>query len=338
MVVNVTGPGTQQTTLPALLLAKLGYNVSTVSMQLRQLTTFVAIAECGTLTAASQRLYKTQGAVSHDLRSLEREIDCILIDRSGQRIRLTPAGAALLPHAIELLQRAEDIRREAARMSTGSVGGLRLGTPPSLSGAVLEHVLAYRRSLPDLRFTFFTDLQAALVDGLLEGRLDLVVAEPELRNDLTCTSLDSEDILIALRKSDPLASATKLSPEDMVGRPFIGFIREMASTRLAERFFTPTGVYPSPVIEVEDFRLMRRLIREGIGYGIMPRSALEGADDVVDDIVGIPADPPLQRDIAILTAANRLVSPGITGFRDALIKAWPGRAKGRPVARADVVP
>jgi DNA-binding transcriptional LysR family regulator len=264
--------------------------------------------------------------VSHDLRSLEREIDVILIDRSGQRIRLTPAGAALLPHAIELLRRAEDIRTESARMSTGSVGGVRLGTPPSLSSAVLEHVLAYHGRLPDVRFTFFTELQGMLVDGLVEGRLDLVIAEPELRNELTCTPLDSEDILIAMRRDDPLAASPKLAAAELIGRPFVGFIREMSSTRLAERFFTPTGQYPQPVLEVDDYRLMRRLILGGIGFGIMPRSALD--DD--GEIVGVPADPPLKRDIAILTPANRLVSPGVTGFRDALLRSWPSN----PMARA----
>jgi DNA-binding transcriptional LysR family regulator len=303
-------------------------------MQLRQLATFVAIAECGTLTAASQRLYKTQGAVSHDLRSLEREIDVILIDRSGQRIRLTPAGAALLPHAIELLQRADDIRTESARMSTGSVGGVRLGTPPSLSSAVLEQVLAYHGRLPDVRFTFFTELQGMLVDGLVEGRLDLVIAEPELRNELNCTPLDSEDILIAVRRDDPLAASPKLAAAELLGHPFVGFIREMSSTRLAERFFTPTGQYPSPVVEVDDFRLMRRLILGGIGFGIMPRSAL---DDDDGEIVGVPADPPLTRDIAVLTPANRLVSPGVTGFRDAIVRTWSSSTMartGRPTRAA----
>jgi DNA-binding transcriptional LysR family regulator len=304
-------------------------------VQLRQLATFVAIAECGTLTAAAQQLYKTQGAVSHDLRSLERELGVLLIDRSGQRIRLTPAGAALLPHATELLQRAEDIRNEAARVGSGTAGGIRLGTPPSLSGLVLDQLLTYRKRAPDARFTFFTELQSLLVDWLLDGRLDLAVAEPELRSDLSCVVLGREDILIALHRDDPLAGAAMLAPTELGGRSFIGFIRELSSTRLAERFFTPLGEYPSPIIEVDDFRLMRRLIIGGVGFGIMPRSALDGDDQ----LVGVPCDPPLQRDVAILTRANRRVSPTVDGFSESLRRNWratPARSAATGPASAPV--
>jgi DNA-binding transcriptional LysR family regulator len=287
-------------------------------MQLRQLATFVEIAKCGTLTAASQKLYKTQGAVSHDLRSLERELDVLLVDRSGQRIRLTPAGERLLPHAIELLRRADDIRTEAARASIGNVSGIRLGTSPSLSDRVFEQVLVHRDRFPDSRFTFFTELQGLLVEWLIEGRLQLAVAEPELRHELSCIHLGFEEMVVALHRGDPLASAAKLAAAELDGQPFIGFIREMSSTRLAERFFTPTGQYPLPVVEVDDFRLMKRLIRDGVGFGIMPRSAIE-ADE---EIIGVPADPPLRRDIAILAPANCLALPSVTSFRDALVSAW----------------
>jgi DNA-binding transcriptional LysR family regulator len=291
-------------------------------MQLSQLVTFVAIAECGTLTAAARRVYKTQGAVSHNLRSLERELGVLLIDRSGQRIRLTPAGEALLPHAIELLRRADDIKSEVARVDAGSVGGVRLGVAPSLSGIVLDQLLSYRRRAPEARFTFFTELQGILVDWLIDGRVDIVVAEPELRNELSCLQLGREDILITLAKDDPLASEPSLAPEALVGRPFIGFIRELASTRVAERFFTPLGHYPSPVVEVDDYRLMKKLIGRGVGFGIMPRSALEESDE----LVGIPGDPPLQREIAVLTSSTRLLPPGVAIFRDYLASTWQSSA------------
>jgi DNA-binding transcriptional LysR family regulator len=143
--------------------------------------------------------------------------------------------------------------------------------------------------------------------------------------------LGREHILIALPQDDPLAGAEALAPETLVGRPFIGFIRELASTRLAERFFTPLGHYPSPVVEVDDYRLMKKLIASGVGFGIMPRSALEGGDD---ELVGIPADPPLQREIAVLTCATRLLPPGVAGFRDYLASTWRFSPSSPPVPSA----
>jgi DNA-binding transcriptional LysR family regulator len=70
---------------------------------------------------------------------------------------------------------------------------------------------------------------------------------------------------------------------------------------------------------VDDFRSMRRLIRAGLGFGIMPRSAF---DEPGNDLVGIPGDPPLRRDIAVLTRTNRLLPPSVAGFRDSLVDSW----------------
>jgi DNA-binding transcriptional LysR family regulator len=287
-------------------------------MQLRQLATFVAIAQTGTLTAAAARLHKTQGAVSHDLRTLERALAVLLVDRTGQRIRLTPAGEALLPHALELLRRVDDIKREIGDIEAGGAIPIRFGTPPSLSSRVLDQILAYRTAVPDARFTLFTELQATLVDWLIEGRLDIVIAEPELRADISSIVLGKENILITVPKDDPLAKQTQISPQALIGRPFIGFIRELASTRLAERFFTSLGYYPSPVVELDDYRLIKDLIRRSLGFAIMPESAIE--DD--GDLVGIPGDPPLQREIAVMTPANRLVRQSVVVFRDHLASSW----------------
>ena len=293
-------------------------------MQLRQLATFVAIAETGTLTAAAERVYKTQGAVSHDLRTLEHSLGVVLVDRSGQRIQLTPAGKALLPHALELLRRVEDIKREVSAIDAASAGDIRLGTPPSLASLVLDQILSYRTKVTDARFVLFTELQATLVEWLVEGRLELVVAEPELRSDIATIALGREDILITLPEGDPLSGREHISPQECMDRPFIGFIRELASTRLAERFFTPLGYYPLPVIELDDYRLIKDLVRRGLGFAIMPESAFEGDRD----LVGISGNPPLQRDIAVMSASNRVVGQRVAAFRDHLASSW--------VAPADV--
>jgi DNA-binding transcriptional LysR family regulator len=305
-------------------------------MQLRQLATFVAIAQTGTLTAAAERMHKTQGAVSHDLRTLERDLGVLLVDRTGQRIQLTPAGTALLPHALELLRRVDDIKREVSAIGSDGAAGIRLGTPPSLATRVLDQMLSYRTNVTDGRFTLFTELQATLVEWLVEGRLDLVVAEAELRPDIASIALGKEDILITVPKDDPLASREQISPQELVDRPFIGFIRELASTRLAERFFTPLGYYPSPVIELDDYRLIKDLVRRGLGFAIMPETAFE--DD--RDLVGIPGDPPLQRDIAVMTASNRLVGQRVAAFRDHIATSWlaPQHDHHEPALRAPAKP
>lgn len=286
-------------------------------MQLRHLNTFVAITEEGTLTAAAERLYKTQGAVSHDLKSLEAECGLQLIDRSGQRIRLTAAGEALLPHARELVRRVHDLELVVQRHRQGDLADvIRVGTLSSLAEKVLDRTIDFRQGNPEASFTFYSEVRSVLIAWLRDGTLDLAVAESGVESDLQATVVGRDDLLVALPPSDPLAGREHVTPKDLIGRPLVGFTRELGSSQLAVRFFMSVGRYPSPVVELNDSRLMKSLIRRGVGYGLMPRSTVQ--DD--DELVTIPPKPVLQRQIAILQPRHRVDDLVISKVRDFLVE------------------
>jgi DNA-binding transcriptional LysR family regulator len=288
-------------------------------LQIRLLETFVAIVEGGTLTAAANRLYKTQGAVSHDLKLLERQLGTSVIDRSGQRVRLTPAGAALLPHAQEVLLRIADIEAAISRVKGGEGDVIRVGSLASVCSRVLDYLAEYReRAIGDARFAVTTGLHKTLVDQLSAGTLDLAITEPELDEQLVGIDLGSEPHVVVFRRDDDLADRDKIAPEDVESRPLIAFIRELGSSRFAEQFFAPSSRYPRTVFEVDDYRLMLQLIRRGAGYGLLPVSSLAHETD----LVGVPPSFPLERRLVILRNANRVLSPGIRELCRYLSERW----------------
>jgi len=87
-------------------------------LELRQLTYFVAVAEEGSFTRASERLYIAQPAVSRQVGHLERELGARLFARRPDGVRLTRAGEALLPRARRMLATADGIRTAATRILT----------------------------------------------------------------------------------------------------------------------------------------------------------------------------------------------------------------------------
>jgi len=289
-------------------------------MNLRHLTTFVTIVESGTLTEAARRLFKTQGAVSHDLKELESALGLTLIDRSGQRIQLTAAGETLLPVVTDVLRRVREVERVGRKLREGELGIVRVGTLPSLGSFVLAHLTEFQRTHPDVRFTLFTELQTVLADWLADGRLDLVLAQPELSTRLESHALDTESAYVVVPADDPLAQRDAVSAEDIGGRPFIGFVRDTQSTRLAEEFFRPLGRYPDPAIEVEDFRLMSGLIRRHLGIGLMPASALVA--EAPPDLVGLRTVPALSRPLVLLTDVRQRDASSVVALREHLLERW----------------
>ena len=270
-------------------------------MELRHIRTFIAITECGTLTAAARDLYKTQGAVSHDLTELERQLGLQLIDRSGQRIRLTPAGARLLPHARAMLERMNDLQYAAYRLAQGTADVVRIGTIPSLAALLAGHLADFLEKHPSRRFSVINGLPVELVGMLRADELDLVLSHPQLDAGLAVTNLGREPSYFLVRRDTKVAELPEVTPQDVREYPLLGFIREREATRLAELFFEPLGFYPPTAVEVNDFHVLKQLVRQGAGIALLPCAALLGEGDVgaysgSSDLRLVPPRPRLYRE------------------------------------------
>src|SRR3954449_2050820 len=123
-------------------------------MEIRWLEAFLAVAEELHFGRAAARLRMAQSPLSQTIRRLERELEVTLFDRSTRSVALTPAGAALLPHAHRVFEELE-LGRQATRAASGVFyGTVRIG----FSGALNHHTLppltrAVRQRYPDVTLT-----------------------------------------------------------------------------------------------------------------------------------------------------------------------------------------
>ncbi|MYL82606.1 LysR family transcriptional regulator [Desulfovibrio aerotolerans] len=146
---------------------------------LQALRTLVAVADTGGFTKAAAVLHKTQAAVSVCVAMLEDGVGCRLFERSRQGCQPTPAGAVLLGHAREILQRVA--AAAAAMQSARPTGRVRLGIPDDVvMGLSLQFVRRLAEDNPAVLVDLRCELSAGLETALWAGELDLavVVREP----------------------------------------------------------------------------------------------------------------------------------------------------------------
>lgn len=193
-------------------------------IDLYRLDQLIAVADEGSVTRAAARLHLSQQALSTSLRALEREVGVRLLDRSGSRVRLAPAGEVLVADARVLRGLANSALERARRVGRGEIEVLRLGHTPAVTGEeVAELIRTVRRIHPDLRIEprprYPSEIRAQLLDGELDiglcrgmrpehgiavrtvarHRLAVAVsAEHRLadRSDIAITDLADETILV----------------------------------------------------------------------------------------------------------------------------------------------
>ncbi|GIF16588.1 LysR family transcriptional regulator [Actinoplanes teichomyceticus] len=292
-------------------------------MELRQLEYFVAVAEERHFSRAATRLHVVQSAVSAAIKTLERELGAQLLDRNAKRVRLTDAGAALLPRARVALDAARDARDAVDEVRSGLRGTLRLGVLTSIRLLDLPALLGeYHRRHPGvlLQTSAAPSGSAGLVARLTEHRLDLAFVSlpgpppPGIRLiDLAHAPLD-----LVLPADHPLAGRPTVPITDLTDLDFIDSPPGYGNRAVADRAFAAAGVRRRVTIEISDIGTGADFVRHGLGVALLPRFLLTGVTGVaVREVTGADLRWPLSlavpADRAPGAAARALIALVRTG-------------------------
>jgi DNA-binding transcriptional LysR family regulator len=257
-----------------------------MEMTLRHLNHFVAVAEEGSFTRASDRLGVVQSAVSATVRSLERELGVELFERSTQHVALSDAGTVLLPEARNTLAAAAAARDAIAELRGGLRGTLTIGTMQALKAVDLPSLLvAFNREHPhvDLRVLHAKGGSVELAERLRHGELDVAfLSLPERRPPgIEATVLAEESIALACRPDHPLSSRTAVDLADLADETFIDSPAGWGTRIANDAAFARAGVRRAVMLEVDDVPDLLAMVRAGLGVALFPPS-LAGAGDGIE--------------------------------------------------------
>ncbi len=247
-------------------------------MDLRQLRYFVAIAEAGNVREAAERVRVAQSALSRHVRALEDELGVRLLDRHARGVSLTGAGERLNRRAIELLRQVDEIRAEIIAEGELPAGGVSVGTSPATSrllyGRLAERVGA---DLPRVVLDLVEGASHWLLEGLDAGRLDLaILINPEPRASLVLDALVSEQVYLLAAPGDHRVPRGRATVADLGGLPLVLFPRPAGSRMTFEHAAVAAGVKLSVAHEVQSQDVLREFVMRGLGYGLLPYSAMRG--------------------------------------------------------------
>ncbi len=286
------------------------------TLDLRHLVTLRAVAREGSFRAAATSLGFTQAAVSQQIALLEQRLGERLIERRGGRggLELTGPGELLLEHAEAILSRVE-AARSAFTQDGQKAQPLRIASFHSISRkllpATLERLLATR---PDLRIEVGEEQSNAdLLDKLRSGELDVAFMDFQPPPaDFDSEPLFVDPYVVLAPAGSQAAARDVLVLEQLAELPILAFSAECSSGGRVERFAAELGHPLNVIVRADAAGALHRLVRQGLGYALVPRLVIDEKDAAV---VAVPVDPRLpKRSIALVMSRARPLRPDAEAF------------------------
>lgn len=190
-------------------------------MELRQITSFLAVVEEGQFARAAQRLFLSPAALTGHVQALERELGVRLLERVP--VRLTPAGRRFITHARALIATADAARGAVSEPDGAAEGVLRVGVMGHGSAELTPAVLrAFRMAHPQVQVRLLDLDFTEHVSALLEHRADVAFVRPDPRDErVTSDVLTTEPRIVVVPTNSDIAAAGAVHLADILELPFL---------------------------------------------------------------------------------------------------------------------
>ncbi len=247
-----------------------------MSMELRHLHTFIALAEELHFGRAAARLHVVQPAVSQTLKHLEAEVGARLLERSSRRVSLTPAGQGFLEHARRALAEVDHAVASARRLAAGEQGSLTLRFTAMSALTVLPRALArYRDRYPAVDVQLQQGGTEDTLEALRHGRCDLgFTALPDPVPGLSSEPISDDRLVAVLPLGHRLERRRSVRFAELAADPVVALPRH-AEPGIHERHRAAcavVGATPRVALEVDTVEGLVAFVATGLGVAFLPET------------------------------------------------------------------
>lgn len=240
-------------------------------LESRHIRAFVAVARRGSFTQGAKDVFLTQSAVSHAIKSMERDVGCPLFRRVGKRAVLTEAGERLLQYCEEILHKMHDARVLLRELPGAGTEMLRVGAPMTVCQHLLPGVLrGLQADHPQTGIRVETGDNPQIGALLLAGRIDIaVMVEPERRADVVGEELFVDEMQFIVRPEHPWARPGPVSAEQIRRATLIVANKATRSHQLVMSHFRARGIHVGSCIEFGSVESIKELVKNELGVGVV---------------------------------------------------------------------
>jgi DNA-binding transcriptional LysR family regulator len=290
-------------------------------MDLDQLHTFLEIVRLKSFSKAAQTCYRTQPAISAQVRQLEQELNTTLFERLGTKIALTTAGRIFAEYAEKILdmrRRAQDAINELEMVPRGE---LVIAANEATCIYVLPVVFSeYKKQFPNVQLSVDRSYGARVVDAVLDNLADFGITQlPAQEKKLQVARIHSDEIVLLLPGKHPLSAKKYVTPRDLVGHPLL--LPKTGTTRARLNTWLESVEDEIKIsMELDSTEMIKRFVMAGLGYSFLAAShCREEVGSGKLSAVSLGPEP-MYRKVALIYRKDKALSKAALGFIQVILE------------------
>lgn len=290
-------------------------------MDFDQIETFLEVAKLSSFSRAAERRFRTQPAISSQIRSLEEEVGARLLDRSGGRVALTAAGKVFQKYAEDTIEQRRVMMVALAEMHRVPRGEIVVAANEGTCLHILPEVFAeFKRQYPNVAVSVKRSEHQKILESLIENSCDFgVVSMPIKDKRYTVVPIHRDELVVITPVNHPLTAYPEAALADVAKYPLL--LPKLGRTRDAlEALFHEHRLKPIVSMELDSSELTKRFVAANVGIGFIPKSNV--AEDVKAKVLAAlkVSEVTLQRDLALVFRTDKALSRAALAFIEIAVK------------------
>ncbi|MCC6533500.1 MAG: LysR family transcriptional regulator [Burkholderiales bacterium] len=286
----------------------------------RRLQVFHTVAKHLSFTKAAEALCMTQPAVTFQVKQLEEQFNARLIDRNHGRIRLTSAGELVDQYAERILKLSHELEQRMAEMSGDVAGPLAIGASLTNGEFILPQVIGeFQKTHPRVEMHLTVGNSELIESRVADRSLDLgfIESASHLASLETQAICEDELVVICAPKSE-LARLRRLTPQQLLGQPYISREAGSGTREFADRYFRQHGIPPEDlnvVMELGSTVAIKSVVETGLGFSIVSRATIP-KELRLGTLLAIALEPKLIRILSWVSLKEQFRTRRLQAFVD----------------------
>src|SRR5438067_11570497 len=242
-------------------------------MDFDQLETFLEVARLSSFSRAAEKRFRTQPAISSQIRALEEEVGAKLLDRSGGKVSLTASGKLFQKYAEDALDARKTMMTAVAETERVPRGEIIVGANEGTCLHILPEVFAhFKKQYPDVAVNIKRADYAKVLESVIDNSVDFgIVSMPVTDNRLKAVLIHRDELVLLAPPPHPLATLKSPSAKDIAHYPLL--MPKVGHTRDAlDELFHQQKLKPRYSMELDSSELLKRFVAADVGLGLMPRT------------------------------------------------------------------